>query len=324
MRQHIITGLRILMFSAVLICGSAWSEDAPLYGVMMVVKGDIKIIHVSNKIDVAKVGSKVIPGDSIQSGPDSRAKIVMSDKNVLNISPDSKIKIEKYTNTGVSKNVEIKVEFGKIRASVEQKYDGEKSTFNVKTPSAVAGVRGTDFLTSYSVQTKASQIITFSGTVAVGQPGAGGKILNPVFVQPGQMTNATEGKKIEPPRAVPPEELKQIKMETSAAPGPKETPNSKDQPATKDTKDSKDKDPKDKASADGKDDGGRKPASAGSMIDSKDLGPDLGKDVTISAPLPSAPAGFLQPGLRPPPIPSQFLNDASRNQKAKTTIIINN
>ena len=70
--------------------------EAPLYGIMMVVKGDIKIYHPSNQIEVAKVGSRVTAGDSVEAGPDSRAKIVMSDKNVLNISPDSKIKIENH------------------------------------------------------------------------------------------------------------------------------------------------------------------------------------------------------------------------------------
>ena len=52
------------------------------------------------------------------------------------------MKIEKYTNDAKtdSRQVELKVEYGKVRATVEQKYDGEKNSFNVKTPTAVAGV----------------------------------------------------------------------------------------------------------------------------------------------------------------------------------------
>lgn len=193
----------------------SYAQD--IHGVMLVVKGDIKVISgKDSKTEAAKVGKKVFSGDTIVSGPDARAKIVMSDKNVLNISPDSKLVIEKYTNNGDSKNVELKVEYGKIRASVEQKYDGEKSKFNVKTPSAVAGVRGTDFLTGYNRANKQSQVITFSGTVAVGQPGPGGSIANPVFVQPGQMTTAAEGQAPEAPKAVPKEELNKASQETVA------------------------------------------------------------------------------------------------------------
>jgi len=186
-------------------------------GVMMVVKGDIKVTSKDGKTEAAKVGKKVVAGDTITSGPDSRAKIVMADKNVINVSPDSKIVIEKYENDGKDKkNVELNVVYGKLRASVEQKYDGEKSKFNVKTPSAVAGVRGTDFITGYNPSTKSAQIITFQGSVAVGTPGPGGSIQNPVFVKAGQMTEAGAGKPPEAPKSVPKEELNKMNNETKA------------------------------------------------------------------------------------------------------------
>jgi hypothetical protein len=292
--------------------------DEPVHGILMVVKGDVKVTSGQSKItEPGKVGKKILPGDSISTGPDSRAKIVMSDKNVLNISPDSQMAIEKYTNDGKDKNVELKVEFGKIRASVEQKYDGEKSKFNVKTPSAVAGVRGTDFLTSYDRGSKKSQIITFSGTVAVGKPGPGGAILNPVFVQPGQTTTASEGKAPESPKAMPKEEMKKANQESSAdlakssgsgKEGGKDTA-SKDSGDKKDGKDG------------GKDD--RKPAGDGkSMIDSNDLGtgPKGGGDF--------AQPGMMGPQMMPtmpkaPPVSNPFLDGAVRGSGSKATIIIN-
>lgn len=186
---------------------SAIAEDAT--GIMMVVKGDIKVTSKDGKTEAAKVGKKVSQGDTIVAGADARAKIVMSDKNVINVSPDSKIVIEKYENAGDKKNVELNVVYGKVRAAVEQKYDGEKSKFNIKTPSAVAGVRGTDFMMGYNAGTKVSQVVTFSGSVAVGTPGPGGSIRNPVFVQPGQMTEAGAGG-ASAPKAVPQDELNKM------------------------------------------------------------------------------------------------------------------
>lgn len=196
-----------------------------LQGVFMVVKGDVKVISTDGKSEAAKVGKKVSSGDTIQSGPDSRAKIVMADKNVINISPDSKIVIEKYENDGKDKkNVELKVEYGKIRASVEEKYDGEKSKFNIKTPSAVAGVRGTDFLTGYSPSTKVTQVVTFNGTVAVGKPGPGGTIQNAVFVKQGQMTSASANGSPDSPKAVPKEELSKMNSDTKAETSKNDSP----------------------------------------------------------------------------------------------------
>lgn len=197
------------------------SSAQTVSGVMMVVKGDIKVTGKDGKTEAAKVGKKVAAGDTIVSGPDSRAKIVMADKNVINISPDSKITIEKYENDGKErKNVELNVVYGKLRASVEQKYDGEKSKFNVKTPSAVAGVRGTDFITGYNPSTRSAQIITFQGSVAVGSPGPGGSIQNPVFVQAGQMTTAGAGKPPEAPKAVPQDDLNKMNNESKAEAAP--------------------------------------------------------------------------------------------------------
>lgn len=226
LRQEIVIpqGARFMNFSAVIflfsviLTSTAWAQE--MSGVMMVVKGDIKVTSAKDaKTEAAKIGKKVFAGDTIVAGADSRAKIVMSDKNILNISPDSKVIIEKYTSDAKSdaKNVEIKVEYGKVRAQVEQKYDGEKSKFNIKTPTAVAGVRGTDFVTSFNRETRQSAIVTFSGMVAVGTPGPRGEIQNPVFVRPGQTTNVGEGKAPEAPKALPKEDLKNMNQETSAS-----------------------------------------------------------------------------------------------------------
>ena len=198
----------------------AMAQDAN--GVMMVVKGDIKVTSGKDgKTEAAKVGRKVFSGDSIVAGVDSRAKIVMSDRNILNVSPDSKITIEKYTNDAKtdSKNVEIKVEYGKVRAQIEQKYDGDKNKFNIKTPTAVAGVRGTDFITGFNKQTQQTSIVTFSGMVAVGTAGPGGQILNAVFVRPGQMTNVGTDSTPEPPKAMPKDELNNMNQDTAGNSG---------------------------------------------------------------------------------------------------------
>lgn len=250
-------------------------------GVLMVVKGNVQITSIKQmKTLAAKVGGKVYPGDTIVAAADSRAKIVMSDKNVLNISPDSKIVIAKYENDGKDKkNVELNVLYGKVRASVEQKYDGEKNKFNIKTPSAVAGVRGTDFITGFNQSTKQTQVITFSGAVAVGKAGIGGRIENPVYVQPGQMTAVSEGKAPEAPKSVPTEMLNHMKVETSA-----ETAQNKPAPvAAVAATDNKKDDKRDN----------RAPASpAGrSMIDASDLAPPAQNPVGASAP----PMAFPQP-----------------------------
>ncbi|MBK7960428.1 MAG: FecR domain-containing protein [Bdellovibrionales bacterium] len=141
----------------------------PMYGLFMVVKGDIKVKNIQNQINPTKVGTKIFPGETVISGVDSRAKIVMSDRNVINVSPSSEMKIEKYESAGKEgpRNVELNLIDGKVRNNVEQKYDGEKSKFLMKTPTAVAGVRGTEFLTSFNKASQVTQVVTLRGSVTL-------------------------------------------------------------------------------------------------------------------------------------------------------------
>ncbi len=193
-----------------------------VHGVFRVVKGDVKIIQGSDQKEVkARLGQKVYPKDTIIAAKDSRAKIVMVDNNELNISPESKIEIQsyEYKPNEDKKSVMLNVLYGKVRAKVNQKYDGDNK-FNVKTPSAVAGVRGTDFFTSYNRGTNETKIVTFEGRVAFGQAGAGGTIVNPVYVSRGETTSQRGSSAPTAPISVPKAELAEMEVHTDATKAP--------------------------------------------------------------------------------------------------------
>lgn len=194
------------------------SFAAGAHGVFRVVKGKVSVKSArTGQKSRARLGSKVLPGDVIETEKDSRAKIVMVDNNEINISPESQIKIEKYEfdPSQGKKDVLLNVIYGKVRSKVEQKYDGRTSKFQVKTKSAVAGVRGTDFITGFTPATDTSQVVTFEGRVDFGLPGPNGEILNPVQVVPGQMSEIVSGG-IKPPKAIPRLNLEKMDTESNA------------------------------------------------------------------------------------------------------------
>ena len=200
---------------------------AQVHGVLTVVKGKVKVKSgKTGKKKRAKAGMKVYPKDTIITKDESRAKIVMVDKNEINISPASEVVIRNYEYDPAKgkKNVLIDVIYGKVRSKVEQKYNGDTSKFQVKTPSAVAGVRGTDFFTSFNRTTKASKVVTFKGEVAFGLPGPNGAIRNPVAVRVGQFTVASNNAPPAPPRAMPQRELAQFDRDTNVGEPPRQDP----------------------------------------------------------------------------------------------------
>ncbi|MCM2280601.1 MAG: FecR domain-containing protein [Bdellovibrionaceae bacterium] len=192
-------------------------------GTAEVVKGKVEIKRGSQSAVPLAQGEKVCAGDQVTTAADSRVKLSMADGNVLNVNPGTSMKIETYENdaTSAKKKVLLNVMYGKMRATVNQKYDGKSASgepqlFQVKTKSAVAGVRGTDFLTSFAPKINKMEVITFEGKVEVGQAGPGGAIMNAVAVGAGQKTEASVGQPPAPPKAVPASELKQMDSNSQA------------------------------------------------------------------------------------------------------------
>lgn len=301
---------------------SAWSAC----GEILVSKGDVKVESASNgsgggKVTAAAAGTKVCQGDTVIAGAQSRAKVKMEDGNELNISPDSRIKLEtyEYKPADNKKKVMLNVLYGKVRAATREEgmyndkaKDGQANTFQVKTKSAVAGVRGTDFLTGFNRQTEKTEVVTFRGKVDVGSPGPGGSIMNPVSVGAGQKTEALPGAPPAPPKAVPAAEMDKMNKESKAeakTPGttepksgePKKEEPKKEEPKAEEPKKEVPKKDASNSGSSGSSSGGtaannpppvaRAPASAmpiGSMIDTGDLGSSPGQGPALPK-LPTIP-----------------------------------
>lgn len=213
---------RLLLFSFTLFIYSAsWAADC---GQFRIVKGDVTYKGKSQgEFEKARINKQICQGDTVKTGADSRAKIVMADSNELNISPDSEMQIEVYDTAQADgeKKVLINVLYGKIRSNVKQKYkDDEKSHYRVKTKSAVAGVRGTEFLASFDLRTSETKIVTFEGEVNVGLL-KGANIIASVSVKPGQFTSNTTGTNPHTPKEVPPQELAKIDSESAIGDAPR-------------------------------------------------------------------------------------------------------
>lgn len=209
-----------MKFLALLILFFAQIVMADEYGVFMVVKGKVSIENPKATVE-AKVGSKVTAGDTVITDVDSRAKIVMSDRNIINVSPSTKLKIEKYTNSANDKNVNLNLIEGKVRSNVEQKYDNKTSKFEIRTPTAVAGVRGTQFITSFDVKTRVTEIVTLRGSVFFRPLNAGtGQVesdTKEVVVQKGEKSNSDSKGGVSSPIKLPEKEIKAIDADTSVS-----------------------------------------------------------------------------------------------------------
>lgn len=114
-------------------------------------------------------GSIVQVGDWIRTAADSGARLIMNDDTVINIAENGRILIDrlyKRPGDGTFETL-LKVFEGKIRAVVSEYYGRPHAKFQIETPTAVSGVRGTEFIVSYDSKQDRSEIVGISGTVEV-------------------------------------------------------------------------------------------------------------------------------------------------------------
>ena len=217
--KHALGSSRFLIiFSVFLFSSFAYAQA--VNGNFTVVTGHVQVKSAATgRVMNAKLGERVYPEDTVMTGNKSQAKIVMGDGNIINVMPDSRFEVEvyQYKPQQNKKNVLLRIVYGKIRATVQQKYFGANK-FRVYTPSAVVGVRGTDFIVSYNTSTHVSTIITFRGRVEFGHLNSAGHFTHPVFVNAGEMSRILAFRRPMPPARMSKDFIEKMERESNANP----------------------------------------------------------------------------------------------------------
>lgn len=160
--------------------------DGVAQGVIAALKGNASITHTGSQATPAKVGDKIYEGDTIETLANSFVKVVTIDDHYLSVTENSKLVIEKYQTTGTKTNSLINLFYGSIRSTLNHSLDAE-SNYEVKTETATAGVRGTDFVVSHDANSEAStQIVTYDGVVEAQKKNPQTRIVEKVRIQPGE------------------------------------------------------------------------------------------------------------------------------------------
>lgn len=140
---------------------TAWAQKK--VAMVKLLKGEVDVLTLGKTVKL-KVEDWVEDGSVIKTGEKSFVKLVFVDKSQMNIGPSSEMKIEKFgdKDSGV-----IDLVKGKIRSQVTKDYlqmDRNKSKLFIKTPNAVMGVRGTDFMISTNGLTTST--VLFEGSIS--------------------------------------------------------------------------------------------------------------------------------------------------------------
>lgn len=199
------------IFCCVVFLGSllTWNlaNAAETVGKAAELTGKVMVTHEGGTPAALEYGADILLKDVIETKKDGALKISFKDGTDLALQANSKILVSEFLFSPGKKqrtNV-IEATAGKVRVIVSKTFNKATSKTEVKTPTAVVGVRGTDF--ALEVAKKKTKIFCLKGEV---------ETFNPLFplqiikIGTGMFSDVLEGVIPGLPAAIPLEILNQI------------------------------------------------------------------------------------------------------------------
>jgi hypothetical protein len=108
----------------------------------------------------ASTSEAVYWGDVINTGHLARARVALDDGSVLSVGSDSNLTVTKHD--GGAQQTELDLNYGRVRAKAVKQVK-PNARFQIRTPTGVAGVVGTDF--ALDSQGDTTRIVVYEGRV---------------------------------------------------------------------------------------------------------------------------------------------------------------
>lgn len=155
--------VRVCVAAALLVVAyPAWAAET--IGSASEVSGAVKLVRGAGGAErtPAMAGSQVYEGDTIETGPDGRLKILFKDDSVLSLAQNTTLRIDRHLLKPEEdkRQGSFSLIKGSVLSLVGRVFRNNESKFEVKTATAVAGVRGTYFSVSVSGDADAKKAIT--------------------------------------------------------------------------------------------------------------------------------------------------------------------
>ena len=201
----------LIIFSLLLMFCCAAVSHAASIGALRGVTGTVDILR-NGKLPAiaAKNGDPVSPGDLVRTKANGHAEIAYHDGTTLTLAPGTRLDIGEHFSGKNPSGGEVKLARGKIQAIVDlSKSPGQPGMkkFDVRTPNAIAGVRGTNFFVSH--YRGVTNVLLRTGTVTSYNP-ARPTVL--VTLTPNTITTVTGRLAPTPPRPALEREIRNIQL----------------------------------------------------------------------------------------------------------------
>lgn len=189
-----VTRWMFFFVTALLLTSAPIAWAAPV-GRVTLVEGEAEILRGGKTPGVkATVNDAVNEGDVLRTKRQARIEARMTDGSSLALNELTQLEVKKYT-AGANPDAFIDATQGQLRVIVSDVFAKRKESFRVKTPTAIVGVQGTEFVLQIAIGITRVFLTHGSLSVRNALPDiAGIRILSP-----GQTTRVESGRPPAPP-----------------------------------------------------------------------------------------------------------------------------
>lgn len=213
--KRLTVALMLPLLLAFTFAGSALGVEGKSIGAVSSYYGDVNFQHRGEtQWNPAALGLGVFQYDTVKTEEKSKVRITFEDGSLFNLGESTQLEIREhiYAPEEARRSSLLAMLKGKMRVFC-QKFAGRGSRFQVETPTAVIGIRGTEFIV-WVVSNELTTVICLEDEVFVRNLDE--KVPGEVILQPNQMTKIGVG--VPPlPSTIVPEELRhQLEIDTAA------------------------------------------------------------------------------------------------------------
>jgi len=142
MYRTLVTALAVGLVTS----GLVTSAFAAEIGQIKVSKGQVSVERNGQPL-AGNVGMRLEPSDILKTGPDGAVGITMSDNSLLSAGPNSILSLDRYEFDGTDKGrFDAQLKKGSLSVISGRIAKQSPDAMTVRTPSAILGVRGTEFV----------------------------------------------------------------------------------------------------------------------------------------------------------------------------------
>jgi hypothetical protein len=207
--------LRIGLAAVLALAGGAQAAAQERAGVVTTLHGDVTVLRASlPRPTPLRFKDAVLVRDRIATGQDSLVRVLLGDRAVVTLREHSVVTITEAPGRST-----VEVAAGRAAVAVARERMRTGDLVEVKTPTAVAGIRGT-VVVAEVLDADHSVITVLKGVVDVKGLGAGRVVGPPRVVRALQRVTVARGGPVPPPQALTPDAARHLGQEFRAAPPP--------------------------------------------------------------------------------------------------------